>query len=294
MLHRSITSKVRSYWRSFTGTPGHHTDATLIWLLDNTASQSDEASNLWTAEFVAAFFAKSTGEDLSREVADISSKLGIESHDKDKAERTIQERLAPFFDIVLQGQSCQIELGRDATPTPSRDGEERLPSGSSIHTLNPSDANGISTEKITISGDYKDGDVLNSCVLGSATCVPSRTTFASNKNWGILSDIDDTIKRTLTYSATGILRTTFIEDPQPIAGMPEFYRHMKQELDNPPFWVRGSATFVRPTAPPNITSSTSAPRPTISTPSSTPSGTSTTLRAQCCYATPRGKTWPAS
>lgn len=53
-------------------------------------------------------------------------------------------------------------------------------------------------------------------------------------------DIDDSIKITMTPSPIGILRTTFVQDPTPIAGMPELYARLQSQLS--PNWFYLSAS----------------------------------------------------
>lgn len=55
-------------------------------------------------------------------------------------------------------------------------------------------------------------------------------------------DIDDTIKITATGDPIGILRTTFVEDPCPIPGMPGLYAEIRASLqeDTPWFYLSAS------------------------------------------------------
>lgn len=53
-------------------------------------------------------------------------------------------------------------------------------------------------------------------------------------------DIDDTVKVTLTPSPVGILRTTFLSDPEVIASMPALYNHIQSLLN--PTWFYLSAS----------------------------------------------------
>ena len=66
------------------------------------------------------------------------------------------------------------------------------------------------------------------------------TRFAAPDGWLVISDIDDTIKVTQTTDATGILQTTFADEPQPTQGMPEFYQHVHAELNPTWFYVSAS------------------------------------------------------
>jgi len=54
------------------------------------------------------------------------------------------------------------------------------------------------------------------------------------------TDIDDSIKVTMTPSPTGILRSTFISTPEPITHMPTLYQHIDSTLH--PSWFYLSAS----------------------------------------------------
>ena len=79
--------------------------------------------------------------------------------------------------------------------------------------------------------------------------------------WAIISDIDDvslssrssgktvlimlqTIKVTQTPSPIGILKNTFcVEHPEPVAGMPEVYKHMHSFLQQPPWFYLSASPY---------------------------------------------------
>ncbi|KAF1922486.1 uncharacterized protein M421DRAFT_78116 [Didymella exigua CBS 183.55] len=196
-------------------------DTDYVWLLDNTAYQN--RLGRWKAEFVAAYFVRHSGKDLSEVVAWVSEKIGLA--DDEEAKKTIALRLEPFLDAILPAHAVNINL-----------------QGMKVR-LGPSGRDGISIDELAIPGsNYKDGETVTSRAIG-ATATPLKTTFAKNKGWAVLSDIDDTIKKTLTSSPVGILKTTFAEDPEPINGMPELYKHIVQKLDNPPFWYLSASPY---------------------------------------------------
>jgi len=192
-----------------------------VWLLDTTAYQN--RIGRWKAEFVAAYFVKDSGKDLSEVVAWISDKIGLA--DDDEARRTVAKRLQPLLDAILPAHSVKIDIqGLDVR-------------------LGPSGRDGISSDEIAIPGsDYKDGQVTTSRAI-NVDATPMNITFAKAKGWAVVSDIDDTIKKTLTSSPIGILTTTFAEEPEPIQGMPELYKHIVSKLDNPPFWYLSASPY---------------------------------------------------
>lgn len=68
------------------------------------------------------------------------------------------------------------------------------------------------------------------------------TVFSSSPNgFGIISDIDDTIKISNVLDKLKLAQTTLLEDPEPVPGMPELYASLASSLDNPLFiYVSGS------------------------------------------------------
>lgn len=196
-------------------------DTDYVWILDTTAYQN--RLGRWKAELVAAYFVKNSGKDISQLVAWVSEKIGLA--DDEQARATVAQRLQPFADAILPAHAVEIDLNGLKT------------------RLGPSGRDGISSDELAIPGtDYKDGQV-NKFQAVNAEATSFNITFAKPKGWAVLSDIDDTIKKTLTSSPVGILTTTFAEQPEPIKGMPELYRHMAQKLDNPPFWYLSASPY---------------------------------------------------
>lgn len=192
-----------------------------VWLLDNTAYQN--RIGRWKAEFVAAYFVKNSGKDLSEVVAWVSDKIGLA--DDDEARATVAERIQPLLDSILPAHAVEIDL--QGVPT----------------RLGPSGRDGISSDELAVPGsDYKDGEIVKAKAI-NADATQMNITFAKPKGWAILSDVDDTIKKTLTSSPVGILTTTFAEEPEPIKGMPELYKHIVQKLGNPPFWYLSASPY---------------------------------------------------
>jgi len=196
-----------------------------VWLFDNTAWQEREGGP-WKAEVVSSFFVKNSGEDESEAVASLASVLGIA--EDEEAKRTMAERLRPLLDTVLPAHTVKMQVGDDR---------------SDIRKLGPGDRDGISNDFITFKGQYKDGQTLTSHAVGIKSATPLTTTFAAQTGWAVISDIDDTIKKTLTASPLGILSTTFVEEPTPVTGMPELYKQIQKTLDDPPFWYLSASPY---------------------------------------------------
>ncbi|OAL56231.1 hypothetical protein IQ07DRAFT_496700 [Pyrenochaeta sp. DS3sAY3a] len=196
-------------------------DTDYVWLLDTTAYQN--RLGRWKAEFVAAYFVQNSGKDLSEVVAWVSDKIGLA--DDEEAKATIAKRMQPLLDSILPAHAVDIDL-----------------QGMTVR-LGPSGRDGISSDELAVPGsNYKDGEIITSKAI-HADATPVKVTFAKPKGWAVISDIDDTIKKTLTSSPVGILTTTFAEEPEPIKGMPELYKHIVGKLNNPPFWYLSASPY---------------------------------------------------
>jgi phosphatidate phosphatase APP1 len=194
-----------------------------VWLLDSTAWQT-RFQHKWKAQITAAYFLKNSGHDFSTVVADIAEKVGVGKGDA--AEARIAERVQPFLDSVLPAHTIQVDLGK-----------------AGVRKLGPSSREGISNDVVDIPGPRSDGEHLDATAVNFKGATGLCLTFAEPTGWAVISDIDDTIKKTLTSSPTGILKTTFADEPEAIAGMPEFYKHLSQRLNNPPFWYLSASPY---------------------------------------------------
>ncbi|OJD30771.1 actin filament organization protein app1-like protein [Diplodia corticola] len=211
-------------------------DKHVVWLQDNTAYRPNGTKDVWEAEFVCAYFVKNSGRDWGRVVADIADKAGLGAGNK-HAEATIAKRLEPWMDSILPAHTVKIRIGDNNDD----DGDE-----SQIATLGPSDRSGVSKTLIRTPDRHRhaDGDTITSHSINHLATRHMTTTFAEPTGWAVISDIDDTIKITQTPSPAGILRSTFVDDPQPVAGMPALYAHIRASLGgNPPFWYLSASPY---------------------------------------------------
>jgi hypothetical protein len=195
-----------------------------VWLLDNTAYRNKGGE--WEAEFVAAVFDQKTGVEASRIVADVAEKVGL-GHG-DVAEKRIGERLVPFLQAILPGRIVRAKV-----PT-----KEEL-------RLGPGGRNGISSDIVALPSSNKDGEVVPTAAMvpqGTAGILQMKTAYAEPEGWAVISDIDDTIKITMTSDPIGILKSTFVDDPTPIEGMPELYQYIQHliGLQSPFFYLSAS------------------------------------------------------
>lgn len=192
-----------------------------VWLLDNTAYLNPEGK--WMVDVTSAFFIKNSGKDESKIVSKLADAMGLAEDAEER--KTVRERIQPLMDTVLPSHTVEISLG-----------------GKSTFKLGPSDRDGISNDLLPFEGTFEDGQTITSKALGIEG-TPLTTTFVTATGWAVISDIDDTIKKTMTSSPTGILRTTFVDEPTPIVGMPELYKNIKESLNNPPFWYLSASPY---------------------------------------------------
>ncbi|CZR58797.1 related to actin cytoskeleton organization and biogenesis [Phialocephala subalpina] len=198
-----------------------------VWLLDNTAYRNAKTGQ-WEAEFVAAVFDQNTGVEVSTVVADVAEKVGLGKGDA--AEATIQERLMPFMQNILPGRVVAVDY-----------------SGGSQTKLGPGGRNAISSDIRDVPDFFKDGEIMDSVAVvpkGANGVLSMMTAYAEPEGWGVISDIDDTIKITQTSNPIGILKSTFVSPATPITGMPEFYTHI-QRLISPasPFFYLSASPY---------------------------------------------------
>lgn len=96
-----------------------------VWILDNIAFKDGEE---WRAEFVACYFIKNTGKDLSKAVAVVADALDL-SLDDEELQKRMAKRLQPFADQILPNRTLEVTV----------DGKETL-------KLGPSNQSGYSSE----------------------------------------------------------------------------------------------------------------------------------------------------
>ncbi|KAI1174242.1 hypothetical protein F4777DRAFT_394167 [Nemania sp. FL0916] len=194
-----------------------------VWLLDNTAYRNQKTGQ-WETEYVAAVFAQHATA-LSEAVHAIATKIGLEENDP--AHKTLEERIGPFVKDIKPGTRVTA-----------------LYRGKLALKLGPGGHNGISSQiKRLPSGS--DGEVVPTFARvpkGANGLLEMNTLYAEPEGWGIISDIDDTIKVTQTSDPIGILRTTFIDPPQPTPGMPELYKHIYSLIKPASSWFYLSAS----------------------------------------------------
>ncbi|KAF4629063.1 hypothetical protein G7Y89_g9086 [Cudoniella acicularis] len=207
-------------WNPF---PKDITNKDTVWLLDNTAHRG--ADNQWQAEFVAAVFDQNSGVEVSSVVANVAEKLKIGKGDAQEA--TIRERLMPFVQEILPARVVEADFAQKTQLK-----------------LGPGGRNAISSDVKTLPS-FKGGDIVLTKAevpQGANGILDMKTVYAEPEGWGVISDIDDTIKITQTSDPIGILRSTFVSDATPITGMPELYTYIQTLIttSSPFFYLSAS------------------------------------------------------
>lgn len=201
--------------------------------MDNTAFLSTKrnaigrARHAWKAEFVAAVFSQEPSCAVSDAVIRVADKLGL-AHD-DAANKTIEKRLRPFLMDIQPGKQVFALYGGDVPLKLSAGGR-----------------NGISSDVKTICAAPPGTVVPTTAIVpgGTTGVLQSKTFFAEPEGWAVISDVDDTIKITMTKEWSGILRSTFIDEPQPVAGMPQLYRFLQAQITSAsPFFYLSASPY---------------------------------------------------
>lgn len=194
----------------------------------------------WEVEYVAAYFSRETCRDPSHILADIARLLGLareaateeECLDeiKDKLDITlIKKRLEPFLNPILPRHTIRIKIADTET-----------------QTLGPSSSSGISSDLLRLHFDARAGTQLTTTANSDPSpcfVTPGDTVVAEPTGWGVISDIDDTIKITGTLSPIAVLKSTFIDAPTPVSGMPQLYTDLVKLLDNPIFFYLSGSPY---------------------------------------------------
>lgn len=79
--------------------------------MDNIAFREAEK---WKAEWIACYFIKNTGKDVSRAVAMLADALDL-SLDDDELQKRMAKRLQPFADQILPNRTLEITVDGKGT-----------------------------------------------------------------------------------------------------------------------------------------------------------------------------------
>lgn len=205
-----------------------------IFLLNNVAYRPVHSyphePQPWQAEFVGAFFYKGR-KDIGDVVGAVADTIGLDGKAgaDQEARARIADRIQPFIDSIAPARTVEITIPQ-ATDGPLK------------KVLGPSNANGISSQtELTGGTDDVDGTIIE--FNAPAFDIVAHTRFAGPEGWGIISDVDDTIKVTQTTNPVGILRTTFADEPQTIDGMSELYKVIHAQFKEPVWFYLSASPY---------------------------------------------------
>lgn len=208
-----------------------------LWLLDNTAFVSTKKTGtgreipVWKAEFVAAVFSQEPSCVLNDAVLQMAEAIGLA--DDEDAKKTIEKRLRPFLLNIQPGKRVLALHGGDL-----------------VLELGPGGRNGIASDVKIINAAPEGMTVPTTAEVPKLTTglLQSRTFFSGADGWAVISDIDDTIKITMTSETIGILRSTFVDDPQPVPGTSELYQFLQTQVTSasPFFYLSASPYNLHP------------------------------------------------
>ena len=214
---------------------------------------------MWKAEVTACAFqadADTTADHTIARIADLiglDGKAGEESNPDTR--RRMERRLEPFLDPVAPGRVLKIDVPALVSSRDKYDGDHDNNDFGDFEQfeLGPGDRSGVATEvlslPVSVHKHIKDGQVIRATLHNFSPQVYMDIRFAVPEGWLVISDIDDTIKRTQTPDETGIVKTTFVEHATPIPHMPQLYSHIQNELSPTWFYLSASPynlyTFLR-------------------------------------------------
>ncbi|KAF7523502.1 hypothetical protein G7054_g11734 [Neopestalotiopsis clavispora] len=223
----SKLNDILSYFGSRNPLPRSVSKKDTVWLFDNTAYRNSKTGR-WEAEFVSAVFAQHPSCVVIDAVTTVAKEIGLEDSNPEHA--TIEERILPFLQDIRPGTQVKA-----------------LHAGSLSLSLGPGGRNGISNDIKKLTNGY-DGSLIVPSVakvpVGANGLLEMQTFFAEPEGWGVISDIDDTIKVTMTSDPIGILRSTFVDSPTPCDGMPELYEFLHAAIkETSPFFYLSASPY---------------------------------------------------
>ncbi|KAL0946118.1 hypothetical protein HGRIS_012383 [Hohenbuehelia grisea] len=150
----------------------------------------------------------------------------------DKVAR-IEDRLKLFAAIGSSEKNVNIKVGGCSATESSGDGT-RL----GVTDNRPQSGQVLSDVKLG-KCDKKEGELTGRVEIRTKGLFGSGSTRTFENTIFASSHIDDTVKVTGTLDKKKLIQTTLIDDPEPVAGMPEVYASLKKSLttSSPPTFV---------------------------------------------------------
>lgn len=163
-------------------------------------------------------------------VEDVLGSIGIDIGDQVD---TVAERLSLFAAIGLPGKEVEVNVAGCDTPAVMK-------GTSGIPDL------GMATQNVSI-GSCSNGRVLKATALADG--IFDNREFTANvyvsppDGFGVISDVDDTIKVSNVLDKLALARSTLLEEAKPVDGMPELYQSLATSLNRPAFFYVSGSPF---------------------------------------------------
>ena len=205
-----------------------------VWLLDNTAYRpvgKNGQLGPWQAEFVAACFIKGRA-DINSAVSKLIDTIGLDGElgQDPKVHATIAERLLPFVQAIAPARTLDITI-----PPPSGSPFTR--------SIGPTDPNGIAAQTLLTGGTDAAAGQIATCSVANFPSARNTMHYVAPTGWAIISDIDDTIKSTMTPDPLGVLKSTFVDTPKVVNGTPELYSKLHTLFQNPAWFYLSASPY---------------------------------------------------
>ncbi|PPQ92513.1 hypothetical protein CVT25_010346 [Psilocybe cyanescens] len=159
---------------------------------------------------------------LTAALSAVLSTLGVNVGDQIN---NLRERIKLIGAIGLPGKSTTVTVvGCSSTAqtgeTSGSDLGMSLNAGVSLGTCGA----GKELESTAKLGGFFNGRTVKASVFSSP-----------DSGFGVISDIDDTVKISNTLDKLALLKSTLLEEPKPVPGMPELYTSLSKSLYDPQF-----------------------------------------------------------
>jgi len=154
--------------------------------------------------------------------------LGLEVEDNKIP--TLEERTKLFGTVGIPGRAVNVNIDGCDEQVQLPGSSDQPDIGMVLQNATAGQCSGAkeSAARASISGS--DGGKSNSTVF-----------FSPNSGFGVISDIDDTVKISNVLDKIALVKSTLLDDPEPVPGMPELYASLVKSLDDPQFiYVSGS------------------------------------------------------
>ncbi|KAI5804610.1 hypothetical protein EDC01DRAFT_644076 [Geopyxis carbonaria] len=224
-----------SLWDDIKNTINPETDVDVtdaVLLLDAPAFQSPSDSNVWLASMRAFVYLRQPDLGAVTDAFEkfLTETLGITAVGTKLS--TLEERIRLFAAIPNPGEKVDITLSSGGCSVMTLELPETPLSGT-VETDAVSLGSGCSAlaqAAVTV-GTLDDRDF-------NATIYPSVPT-----GWGVISDIDDTIKVSHVLDKLVSAKKAFLEPVEAVAGMPELYQKLKGDLTDSQFIYLSGSPF---------------------------------------------------